>query len=472
MKVIIVVCLLLFGCQGPTGPEGEKGDTGSRGAQGPQGGITRITAGPGLAGGGTSGELSLRIGAGAITNDMVAEKTITLSKLNSVGASSGQVLMYNGSNIVWNTFSQGGSDSGTITGITAGTGLSGGGSSGIVNLMIDTNYADSRYVNESQANSIINSMIRSGQVVKSINNIRDDLTLSAGTNINITQSGNTITFSSSAAGGDGIKPGDVVEYNGQASDALEIRNNTGRNALRLNNRAQTGSDATLYVRNEAGGNAGYFLIFNPGNNEPALNVSTNGTGEAGRFSITNSGNGNNALMGKTTGTGSAGYFQIDNAGSNAYALHVKSNGQRATVRIDRSSAQYSLEVGGVINCESVNTYSDCRWKTNITQITDALASVLNMRGVLYEWKAEEYPEKQFSTKRQIGVIAQEIESVVPELVTTDESGYKSVSYQQIIPVLIEAIKEQQSIIENQQTQIDFLMSRINGNDTRFAITGN
>jgi len=53
----------------------------------------------------------------------------------------------------------------------------------------------------------------------------------------------------------------------------------------------------------------------------------------------------------------------------------------------------------------------------------------------------------FNAEKQIGVIAQEVEAIYPELVSTDENGYKSVSYEKFTPILIEAIKEQQAIID-------------------------
>ena len=55
-----------------------------------------------------------------------------------------------------------------------------------------------------------------------------------------------------------------------------------------------------------------------------------------------------------------------------------------------------------------------------------------------------------------GVVAQEVEKVLPELVNTDENGYKSVEYANLTPVLIEAIKEQQAIIDQQNKRIENL----------------
>ena len=73
--------------------------------------------------------------------------------------------------------------------------------------------------------------------------------------------------------------------------------------------------------------------------------------------------------------------------------------------------------------------------------------VLTLNGVTYNWRASEFPEKKFDSNRHVGVIAQELETVLPEAVETGEDGYKSVDYNNITPLLIEAMKEQQEQIE-------------------------
>jgi len=85
----------------------------------------------------------------------------------------------------------------------------------------------------------------------------------------------------------------------------------------------------------------------------------------------------------------------------------------------------------------VTAYSDRRFKHNIETIDNALDKVTKMRGVSYEK----------DNRNSIGVIAQEVEEVIPEVVHTDTDGMKSVAYGNIVGVLIEAIKEQQKRIE-------------------------
>jgi len=82
--------------------------------------------------------------------------------------------------------------------------------------------------------------------------------------------------------------------------------------------------------------------------------------------------------------------------------------------------------------------SDQRLKTNITYIPNSLEKVCSIRGVTFNWNTE---LQQTHKGRDVGVIAQEIERVLPEAVIDRENGYKAVKYEKIIPLLIEAIKE-------------------------------
>ena len=84
--------------------------------------------------------------------------------------------------------------------------------------------------------------------------------------------------------------------------------------------------------------------------------------------------------------------------------------------------------------------SDERLKENIQPIVDALSKVESISGNTYDWK-EGFETIHSHTGHDIGVIAQEIEKVLPEVVTDRETGYKAVQYEKIVPLLIEAIKE-------------------------------
>jgi hypothetical protein len=120
--------------------------------------------------------------------------------------------------------------------------------------------------------------------------------------------------------------------------------------------------------------------------------------------------------------------------------------------------------------------SDQNLKKDIKPLSGALANILKIQGVSYLWKSEQeldyymlgkssegkmgVNEKfNFPDGKQIGVIAQNVEQVLPELVQTDADGIKSVDYIKMIPVLIEAIKEQQQIIEGLSAEIEQLKNK-------------
>ncbi len=100
--------------------------------------------------------------------------------------------------------------------------------------------------------------------------------------------------------------------------------------------------------------------------------------------------------------------------------------------------------------------SDVRRKENICQITDALDRINHLRGVSFTWRNDS------SKIRQIGMIAQEVEPIVPEIVFTNPvDGLKGINYSQTSALFVEAIKEQQNQIESQQKEIDELKALVN-----------
>ena len=98
---------------------------------------------------------------------------------------------------------------------------------------------------------------------------------------------------------------------------------------------------------------------------------------------------------------------------------------------------------GVINAEGdIVAYatSDRRLKENISNIGNAVEKLLQLNGVEYDWK-EGFDTIHPHSGHDLGVIAQDVEQVIPEAVTTRKNGYMAVKYEKLIPILIEAIKE-------------------------------
>jgi hypothetical protein len=129
-------------------------------------------------------------------------------------------------------------------------------------------------------------------------------------------------------------------------------------------------------------------------------------------------------------------------------------------------AGYELDVVGEVNSSgnmtapAFNPTSDARLKRNILPLTNALDVVQQLRPVSYEKRAD-LQSNDYSMK-QMGFIAQELESVLPNSVHTGKSAdaIKSVDYMSIIPVLTKALQEQQQMINKQQAEIDELRQLI------------
>lgn len=156
-------------------------------------------------------------------------------------------------------------------------------------------------------------------------------------------------------------------------------------------------------------------------------------------------------------------------------LALNPNGGNVGIGTTSPDPGYRLTVvGGGLTTEGIWQNSDSRLKKDILPVEGALDKILKLNGVSYEWK---HNGKDFEGEtaealktdddgniiddkyrnlpegRTLGVIAQELEQVLPEAVNTGEDGIKAVSYTKIIPVLIEAMKEQQKQITDQQKEI-------------------
>lgn len=136
------------------------------------------------------------------------------------------------------------------------------------------------------------------------------------------------------------------------------------------------------------------------------------------------------------------------------SLAVFGNGyMEGNLGIGVETALYPLDVTGDIH-NTGNMYSagyfhnsDARLKTNVTT-SRGLDIISKLRGVTFDWKKDGAPSA--------GVIAQEVEKVLPSAVHTDADGVKSVEYDQLIAPLIEALKEQQSQIDALKAEIEQL----------------
>lgn len=117
--------------------------------------------------------------------------------------------------------------------------------------------------------------------------------------------------------------------------------------------------------------------------------------------------------------------------------------------------------GGIFATGDITAFfsSDSRFKNKVEKIDNALDKIKAINGVTYSWNELAKTELQYVTDaREIGVIAQEVQAVQPELVKTRDNGYLAVNYEKLTAVLIEAVKELSAKVESLESKLDSLQS--------------
>ncbi|MBY0413873.1 MAG: tail fiber domain-containing protein [Bdellovibrionales bacterium] len=113
----------------------------------------------------------------------------------------------------------------------------------------------------------------------------------------------------------------------------------------------------------------------------------------------------------------------------------------SSLQVDGQAVANSLQINGPINASGVISSSDRRLKKDIHPLENSLEKILKLNPVGFEWI-----NKNFGKGKQIGFIAQEMEEIFPELVSTDSNGYKAIAYQSLISPLVSAIQDQEKEI--------------------------
>ena len=173
---------------------------------------------------------------------------------------------------------------------------------------------------------------------------------------------------------------------------------------------------------------------------------------------------------KATGTVVGGVSAVANHSyATVFGCCITSTAQK-TAYFNNATVACHLQVGGTTTLSSTTgridatndivaySTSDRRLKENIKPIENALCKVVGVTGNTFNWKElseQEVKDIHGNKGNDVGVIAQEIEEILPQAVTTRDSGYKAVNYEKLVPLLIEAIKDQQK-------QIDELKDKVNG----------
>jgi hypothetical protein len=172
-------------------------------------------------------------------------------------------------------------------------------------------------------------------------------------------------------------------------------------------------------------------------------ITTTTSGQAGAINVSTTRLSFTPSTGIMTVTGITGYAAAvtltsdDSTNATNYPLFASAATGNLSPRTD-SGYTYNPSTG-TLTAVILTASSDARLKENVRPITGALALVQQLEGVLFNRIGQ--------TAEEIGVIAQQVELIVPQLVHTDDAGMKSVAYANAVALLIEAIKEQQVQIE-------------------------
>jgi trimeric autotransporter adhesin len=143
--------------------------------------------------------------------------------------------------------------------------------------------------------------------------------------------------------------------------------------------------------------------------------------------------------GTSVGIGSTGPFTF--TGTNAGQIGASFTGT------------LTLDVAGGARATGFYASSDKKFKKDIKPIDNSLDKIMALQGKTYNWRKEEFKDKNFSNELQYGLLAQEVQKVIPSLVIQSENGDLAMNYIGLIPVLIEAMKEQQTQINELKSQL-------------------
>ncbi|MEW6732265.1 MAG: tail fiber domain-containing protein [Acidobacteriota bacterium] len=233
---------------------------------------------------------------------------------------------------------------------------------------------------------------------------------------------------------------------GEVTDGQWNDVNVGQTSIALGFNTMASGVASIALGNEATAAANNSAAVGNFVGALASNSFTIGSG-AGLQSLNN--NISNSLMvgfnsniptlfvGPSTGAGTTGNVGIGTTDPQNNKLYV--NGDTL--------------INGTIKAFVYARPSDIRLKTNIRNINNALEKVLSLKGIEYNWKTTTASTMAFPTGTQLGFAAQDVEKILPNIVSTDANGYKAVSYEELIAVLVEGMKEQQKMIEQQKAEL-------------------
>ena len=359
-----------------------------------------------------------------------------------------------------------------------------------------TNAASADTLSAACNGCVTGAKIASGQVVKSVNSLTDNVTLAAGSNITITPTGNTLTIASTSGGvGGSGTPNSIPLWDAggttlgtsaitqSASGNVGIGTNAPTEKLTIqtatSNYGFVQTDGTITVGSFVGGsgNGGWYgtksnhpLYFFTGDSSPQMTLTTEGRVGIGTTTPRNlleirstnpfvginlvGPNGQDAFVAR--GDGSALVADELEIGGNVYIgrpiffplrkLMVAGRARISSIPLEASIAAVCFNAAGdLLQCGA----SSLKWKTNVQSYRSGLDVIRRLRPISFNWKEDGRPE--------IGLGAEDVAKVAPAFAFTNSKGeVEGVKYERLNILLINAVKEQQQIIVSQQHQINLL----------------
>jgi hypothetical protein len=243
------------------------------------------------------------------------------------------------------------------------------------------------------------------------------------------------TFAGSGAGAVNATDAYYNAFFGYEAGNANIDGGNNTFAGAMSGRNNTSGNYNTFI----GRGAGYGNLTGNNNTFIGANTADSSDVETGNTYIGSSAGHDSLGYGNVFIGNSAGYFETD--GSNMlYIANSETNSPLIYGEFDNKI----VEINGNLVCASSE-----RLKKNIEPLKESLNKVMRLKGVSFEWKTGEERGKG----RNIGLIAQDVETVIPELVHTGAKGRKSLSYDKFSPYLVEAIKEQQAVINKHKERL-------------------